>query len=339
MHFFIFLSFLVTGGDLLWAARPDDPPADTCILDLALPAGSTVSVDGAAFVAKHQFTWTELQRGKIYVSTLNVRYPDKPLTAEPVATDRRRRPATFGLRALAAASFVPRSFCRRGIRYDRLGRVQPRREVGRHRLCGSKRHPMGSRPRAEKVRRLHHSDKVVAALFSNDNARLYAAAGKRTWWPGTLPHGKLPGDQANSTRSSVSADISGDGSQLATNDLDGVCRVFQLPSLSVVRELRLYPDDTAYECQTFDHRFGVRFSPDGKRLLAQMTAYETPTTAGVPELDELSRLMRAAGASNSAATHERFKYLIDNMIRLKEKFNRLRKDWDLLVLYDTSSGG
>lgn len=53
-------------------------PEDTCILELTLPEGATVSVDGRDYGTKRTLTFRRLERGKIYRSKLVVTFSDGP---------------------------------------------------------------------------------------------------------------------------------------------------------------------------------------------------------------------------------------------------------------------
>jgi len=51
-------------------------PKDTCILELTLPEGATVTIDGRDYGKQRRLEWSELQPGQFYSSTVRLTFPD-----------------------------------------------------------------------------------------------------------------------------------------------------------------------------------------------------------------------------------------------------------------------
>ena len=49
---------------------------DTCVLDLKLPAGATVKIDGRDYGAKRTLTYSRLKPGQIYPANVDIRFGD-----------------------------------------------------------------------------------------------------------------------------------------------------------------------------------------------------------------------------------------------------------------------
>ncbi len=58
------------------ATEEEPVPEDTCVLELQLPTGATVSVDGEDFGNRWQVTWDGLKKGQLYARRLKVRLAD-----------------------------------------------------------------------------------------------------------------------------------------------------------------------------------------------------------------------------------------------------------------------
>ena len=57
------------------AEKPEPPPQDTCFLDLLLPRGATVEINGRDYGQKRQLVFRSLNPGQRYVSKLRVHFP------------------------------------------------------------------------------------------------------------------------------------------------------------------------------------------------------------------------------------------------------------------------
>ena len=71
------LMALMSGGTQPAATADDKPiPKDTCILELNLPEGATVTVDGRDYGTKGRFTRPGLRPQRSFLSEIEVRFPD-----------------------------------------------------------------------------------------------------------------------------------------------------------------------------------------------------------------------------------------------------------------------
>ena len=58
------------------AQDADNPASDTCVLEMNLPDGASVTIDGRDYGAKRKLTFGSLRSGQQYTSTVRVRFPD-----------------------------------------------------------------------------------------------------------------------------------------------------------------------------------------------------------------------------------------------------------------------
>ena len=72
----ILLALLLISGRGAEAQSDDVVPEDSCILELDLPAGATVTIDGRDYGTKRRMTFGSLDPGRLYPSRLQVAFPD-----------------------------------------------------------------------------------------------------------------------------------------------------------------------------------------------------------------------------------------------------------------------
>ena len=70
----LILAFLISIAAPARAAD-DIVPEDSCVLELDLPAGATVTIDGRDYGTKRKMTFGSLARGRLYPSKLRIAFP------------------------------------------------------------------------------------------------------------------------------------------------------------------------------------------------------------------------------------------------------------------------
>ena len=88
---FLGLSLLLLPQVLADDRAAEMVPEDTCILELTLPAGATVSIDGQAYGTKRRLTFDSLTPHEIYPKQLAIRYPSGKTSEHTILLEGGRR--------------------------------------------------------------------------------------------------------------------------------------------------------------------------------------------------------------------------------------------------------
>ena len=118
-------------------------PEDTCIVELTLPEGATVTVDGEDYGAQRKFVYERLTPKTTYEYEFVIHYPSGETSKHAMLLEGGRRVRLAKRDPVARVSELGAAVRSQGSR--QIGRVQSRRPDRVDRLRGRHRHPLGTR--------------------------------------------------------------------------------------------------------------------------------------------------------------------------------------------------
>ncbi|MBI3467792.1 MAG: caspase family protein [Planctomycetes bacterium] len=304
-------------------------PADTCVLDLSVPPRTQVTVDGRAQGEKRPVTWTGLSRGKVYVSTVDLRFAGGATERHSILVEAGRR-----LRLARQDPHVirPQLVLQTGhSKYVYAAVFSP---DGQSLATASDDHRVmiWDAATGRKLREVILAESVRGVAFSKDSQSVYAVSGRKiSGWD--MASGKLqlevsPNYVTARTEPYSSVAASSTGHYVVACGGKGGADVGDTRTRSLMRSLRLYPDDTAYICGYQS----VAFRPASTQVLVQVTSQESMKTAGYTLTYEMISERIARGENVDVDQ------LFKEAARQQDEYKKKHKEWSLLVQWDAVTG-
>ncbi|MEQ8791511.1 MAG: caspase family protein [Pirellulaceae bacterium] len=297
-NIFLAVLALFTVGTKLPIQAAEDVAADTCILELSLPEGATVSVNGRDYGGKREFTWRNLGRGKIFAGKVDVRYADGTVEERTVLIEGGRK-----LRLAAQHPSTPRPQLVLRTGHSQRVSCAAFSPNGEWIATGSfdKSIIVWDRATGGELRRyLISKGSVGEVVFSPDNRYILNASSDAIdifdVRSGRLVK-TLEGPQGYLTTFGFSRD----GARLLSGDYNGATTVWDFASGRKTNSFRLYPDDKHYTANVSQ----VLVRPRHAQFLSVTDVYESEEKVG--------------------------------KVKDYSEYLNKRKHWSLLVLWDAAS--